>query len=193
MNILIFDTETTGLPIWKEPSDHPDQPHVVDIACDLFAGPENLIDRFDAIINPGVEIPTEASDVHGITTDLARDEGIDPGEALTRFLDMVGKADLIVGHNISFDIRMMRIMAARLRGEKWENPLPIFCTMRKSTNHCRILKAKPRFSEDWKMPKLTEAYTHFFGEELADAHRARPDTDAAARIYFHLMSMEKSS
>lgn len=34
---LVFDTETTGLPIWKEPSDHPDQPHVVDIAWTLFA------------------------------------------------------------------------------------------------------------------------------------------------------------
>jgi DNA polymerase III subunit epsilon len=193
MNILIFDTETTGLPLFREPSDHPDQPHVVDIACDLFAGPGDLLDRFDAIINPGVDIPAEASDVHGITTERARDEGIDPDEALGRFFDLAARADLIVGHNISFDIRMMRIMSARLRGEKWENPLPTFCTMRKSTNHCQILKAKPRFSEDWKSPKLVEAYQHFFGEDLADAHRARPDADAAGRIYFHLMSMEKAA
>lgn len=192
MNILIFDTETTGLPIWKEPSDHPDQPHVVDIACDLFDGDE-LVDRYDAIINPGVEIPAEVSDIHGITTDLARDEGVDPADALDRFLGLVGRADLVVGHNISFDIRMMRIMAARLLGEKWDNPLPTFCTMRKSTNHCQILKAKPRFSEDWKTPKLSEAYQHFFGEQFEDAHRARPDADAAGRIYFHLMSMEKAA
>lgn len=193
MNILIFDTETTGLPIWKEPSDHPDQPHVVDIACDLFAGPGELIDRYDAIINPGIEIPTVVSDIHGITTDLARDEGVAEDVALARFMDMVRRADLIVGHNISFDIRMMRIMAARLTGDKWENPLPTFCTMRKSTNHCQLEKAKPRFSGDWKAPKLSEAYQHFFGEELANAHRARPDADAAGRIYFHLMSMEKSA
>ena len=27
MTILFFDTETTGLPLWREPSDHPDQPN----------------------------------------------------------------------------------------------------------------------------------------------------------------------
>ena len=55
MITLLFDTETTGLPIWKEPSDSPDQPHIVDIACDLWdTETKERIDTFDAIINPGV-------------------------------------------------------------------------------------------------------------------------------------------
>ena len=32
MRLLMFDTETTGLPLWKDPSDHPDQPHLVQLA-----------------------------------------------------------------------------------------------------------------------------------------------------------------
>lgn len=190
MNVLIFDTETTGLPIWREPSDHPDQPYVVDIACDLWGGPDLLIDSYDAIINPGVEIPADVAEIHGITTERAIAEGIAMADALDRFMALVGQADLIVGHNVSFDIRMMRIEAARHRGEKWDNPLPTFCTMRKSTNHCQILSSKPRHQNDWKWPNLGEAIRHFFDEELEDAHRARPDVDASRRIYFHLMAME---
>lgn len=189
---LVMDTETTGLPIWKEPSDHPDQPHVVDIAWTLYTADGSEADRFDAIINPGpdVIIPDELAAMHGITTERARDEGIAPLEVFERFADVIGQAEQVVGHNVSFDLRMMRIMGARLTGEKWETNLPIFCTMRQSTNHCRILKAKPRTDNDWKWPNLTEAVRHFFDEDHSNAHRARPDCDAAARIFFHLKAME---
>lgn len=189
---LVFDTETTGLPLWKEPSDHPDQPHVVDIACSLFDQDQNEIERFDAIINPGVEIPDDMAAIHGITTEIAREQGIDPAEAFDRFAGMIGRAGLVIGHNVSFDIRMMRILAARTTGEKWDNPHAAFCTMRKSTNHCKIVGPRARHPEDWKWPTLSEAVNHFFNEEHGDAHRARPDCDASARIFFHLKNMELS-
>ena len=99
---------------------------------------------------------------------------------------MVEKAGLIVGHNVSFDLRMIRILGARLTGDKWASQLPTACTMRSTTNIVRILKRNPRTANDWKWPTLAEAYRHFFGEDLADAHRARPDADASARIFFHL-------
>lgn len=183
---LVFDTETTGLPLFKEPSDHPDQPHVVDIACSLFDETGLEVERFDAIINPGVEIPEEVARLHGITTEIAREEGIAPDEAFDAFLSLVGRATTVVGHNVSFDLRMMRIMGARVTGEKWENDLPSFCTMKRTTNVCKILKREPRCHNDWKWPSLAEAVRHFFNEEHADAHRARPDCDASARIFFHL-------
>lgn len=183
---LVFDTETTGLPVWKEPSDHPDQPHVVDIAWTLFDLDRNEIERFDAIVNPGVEIPDEVAAIHGITTEIAQTKGIEPMAMLDRFLDVIQRTEIVIGHNVSFDVRMMRILAARVTGEKWDNPHATFCTMRASTKHCCILKPKPRFSEDYKFPRLGEAVKHFFDEDFEDAHRARPDCDAAARIFFHL-------
>lgn len=183
---LVFDTETSGLPLWSEPSDHPGQPHVVDLACSLYDAAGVEIERYDTIINPGVEIPDDVAQIHGITTDMARQLGVAPADALRNFLGMVRSAVVIVGHNVSFDIRMMRIMAARELGEKLDCPLPEFCTMRRTTNLVKVLKAKPRFSEDWKWPNLSEATQHFFNEPHVDAHRARPDCDAAARIFFHL-------
>lgn len=36
MSLLCFwDTETQFLPLWKEPSEHPDQPHIVELAAVL--------------------------------------------------------------------------------------------------------------------------------------------------------------
>lgn len=186
MNTLVFDSETTGLPLWNDPSDDPRQPHIVDLACSLFDPYGVEIDSFDTIVNPGIEIPEDVARIHGITTEIARAKGISPAAALHGFLDLASRAGLIVGHNVSFDIRMIRILAARVTGEKWDNPLPTFCTMRRTTNMVRILKANPRTSNDWKWPNLSEAVRHFFGEDHSNAHRARADCDAAARIYFHL-------
>lgn len=189
MRILFFDTETTGLPLWREPSDDPRQPHVVEIACELWndgvAG-----GAFHAIVNPGVPIPDEVAAIHGITTEIAAAQGVEPVLALDAFLDLLAEADLLCGHNVSFDVRLMRIMAARHRGEKWDNPLPTFCTMRKTTDICRILSERPRHAEDWKWPRLTEAYRHFFGEEMDGAHSAATDCAGSRRIYFHLISLE---
>lgn len=187
---LVFDTETTGLPLWKDPSDDPRQPHIVDIACTLFDGTGLEIDRFDAIVNPGVPIPDEVAAIHGITTEVCREHGCEPSHALEQFLALVDRATLLVGHNVSFDIRMVRILAARVTGEKWDAPHPSFCTMRRTINLCKILKQQPRRHNDWKWPSLIEATKHFFGEDHPGAHRARADCDAAARIFFHLREKE---
>lgn len=182
---LVFDTETSGLPLFDQPSDDPAQPHVVDIAISLFDRTGLEIDRFDAIVNPGVPIPPEVAAIHGITTEICEAEGIPPPLAWQRFIEMVAQAEVLVGHNVSFDIRMMRIMAARVTGQKWDNPKPTFCTMHRSTRHCRIPSPRARHEHDFKWPRLTEAVKHFFGEDMVDSHRARPDCDAAARIFFH--------
>lgn len=189
MRVLFFDTETTGLPLWKEPSDHPDQPHVVDLSCELW-NDETLAEEFDCLINPGVPIPPELTEIHGISDEMVQADGIAPVDAWDRFKALVGKADLLCGHNVSFDIRMMRILSARHLGLKWEPMQPTFCTMRKSTNICQIPSRNQRYEQDWKWPNLSEAIRFFFDEEHSDAHRAKPDVVAARRIFFHLKNME---
>jgi DNA polymerase III subunit epsilon len=189
MRVLFFDTETTGLPLWKEPSDHPDQPHVIDISCELWDDEtETMLDGLNAIVNIGVPIPADMTAIHGITDEMAAN-GQAPADVLADFLDLVKQADVIVGHNVSFDIRMMRIMAARVTGEKWEPMQPTFCTMRKSTNLVKAVKPSAKRPDDYKWPNLTETVRHFFDEEHASAHRAAPDCAAARRVYFELMKI----
>lgn len=183
---LVFDTETTGLPLWKDPSDDPRQPHIVDLACSLFDEAGLEVGRYDTIINPGVPIPDEVARIHGITDEIAQEHGVEPAEAFNNFLPLLDRASVIIGHNVSFDIRLTRILGARVTGEKWECNVPTFCTMRKTTNICKVLGPKSRHPQDWKWPTLIEATRHFFGEDHANAHRARADCDASARIFFHL-------
>ena len=77
--IYTFDTETTGLPQFKLPSDDPSQPHLVDVAALLYDEDATLIDSFEAIIRPdGWVIPDEVAAIHGITTEMAMDLGIPP-------------------------------------------------------------------------------------------------------------------
>jgi len=78
-NILFFtDAETTGLPIWKEPSEDERQPHIVQLAGLLVnEDTQRVIQSIDVIIKPdGWVIPSEAIEIHGITNHLAENVGI---------------------------------------------------------------------------------------------------------------------
>lgn len=191
---LIFDTETTGLPLWNDPSDDPRQPHIVDIACSLFDRTGMEIERYDAIINPGCEIPEEVARIHGITTEIARAEGVEPAEAFDNFCAMIGKAEIISAYNASFDLRMVRIMGARVTGAKWECQTGKFDIAGAATIRCKLPPTermiRAGFGNKFKKPNLAEAYETLFGETFENAHRARPDCDAAARLFFHLRERE---
>lgn len=88
MNILAYDTETTGIPDWKQPSESEHQPHLVEICGLLYdAETQELIDSYHAIIKPdGWTIPQEVVDVHGITNERATEEGVPEAEAVSAFL-----------------------------------------------------------------------------------------------------------
>ena len=178
--ILVFDTETTGLPLFTEPSDDPRQPHIVQIAAELCSSDGVVLETYEAVVNPGIPIPPEVSAIHGITDEIAQ-SGIAEHEMLSDFFALVDRADLVVGHNVSFDLRMIRIQSARVFGEKWECPKPTFCTCTEAKD---IVKSPAKTRGKFKKPNLTETVKHFFGEDLADAHTAMADTTACRRIYF---------
>lgn len=190
--ICVFDTETTGFPNWKIPSDDPSQPHIVDICALLYTPRGELVDSFEAMIRPdGWTIPNEVSVIHGITTEMALEQGISEVEALGGFLRIYMQAGLRVAHNCSFDDRILRIAIMRFVGKVAADAFkaePSYCTATNSKPLCRLpptekMKAT-NFKNSFKTPTVAEALLHFTGEELVGGHRARPDTEACARIYF---------
>lgn len=190
--ILFFDTETTGFPHKSKPVDHPDQPHIVQLAAALTEDDGRVVSSFNFIIDPGVEhgvrIPSAAAAIHGIDEERCWRHGVHPIDALSMFDVMYTRADKMVGHNVDFDIEMMLTAFNRHKAEWGWFDRPVldrFCTMRQSTDICCI--PSPRGGNKW--PKLGEAYQHFFGEELTGAHDAMVDLMACKRVYFHLKSI----
>lgn len=189
--ILFFDTETTGFAHKSKPIDHPDQPHVVQLAAALTEDDGKVVSGFNFIIDPGVcngvRIPSAVAAIHGIDEEKAWRFGRHPIDVLTMFDALYPHADTIVGHNVDFDIEMMLISFGRHKADWQWNAGPIadkFCTMRESTDICKL--PSPRGGYKW--PKLGEAYLHFFGRELVGAHDAMVDLDACKQIYFALKS-----
>lgn len=193
MNLLTpYDTETTGLPLFREPSDDPRQPHLVDICILAYDANGALVDSFEAMVRPdGWVIPNEVTAIHGITNEMAMDLGISEAEALDGFMAIHDRAGLRIAHNIAFDDRIMRIALSRYRGKEAADAFkatPGYCTCQSSKN---IVKCPPTpkmiaagFGKAFKVPTVAEALLHFTGEELVGGHRARPDTEACARVYF---------
>jgi DNA polymerase III epsilon subunit-like protein len=58
--------------------------------------------------------------------------------------------------------------------------------MHAATPVCKILHAKPRHDQDYKWPKLSEAYRYFFGRALEGAHDALVDVKACRDVYFEM-------
>lgn len=177
----VFDTESTGLPDWKNPSEAGHQPHIVEIASLLCDAEGNVIDRYQAIVRPaGWEITPENSAIHGITHEQAMDEGIPEIEALDGFLALHARAGIRVAHNATFDDRIIRIAMSRYHSKEladsFKDNTEKFCTCYSSRGPVGL----------GKLPTLAEAYKHFTGEDLVEAHRAMPDALACARVYFAL-------
>ena len=181
---LFFDTETTGLPLkgqYSNPS-HPSTPKLVELAACLFNDEGVEQDSFVSIIKPyGFDIPIEASNVHGITTERANVEGVDLKTSFEAFLDLVERSIALVAHNALYDKLILdRVMIDLNYSGSFLIGKPLICTKELTTPVCRI----PGFRGQFKWPTLQEAHLHFFGEEFASAHSALADVQACARIFF---------
>ena len=199
---LFYDTETQHLPLFSEPSEDPRQPHIVQwgaILVDMDTREE--LETLDVLVKPdGWVIPDETIAIHGITNERAHAEGIPAIEALDRFMALWTTNDQVVrvGFNEPFDARMVRIALFRhvnqAAADNWKSGL-FHDVMKVVTPMCKLppteaMKRAGR-GRQFKQPKLTEAYEHFFGEPLVGAHGALADARATLRIHFHLVDQKQ--
>ena len=107
---LIFDTETTGLPkSWNAPiTDTDNWPRCIQIAWQLHDNMGNVLEHNNFLLQPdGFNIPYDAEQIHGISTDLAQEQGIPLKECLILFNEVLEKTTFIVGQNVTFDLNIM--------------------------------------------------------------------------------------
>ena len=182
--ILFFDTETTGLPKnWKAPvTDLDNWPRLVQLAYLVYDFDGNLIHSCNEIIKPdGFTIPTEASNVHGITTEMASQRGSDINDVFELFLIHLKRSKMIVAHNMAFDEKIIGSELIRLGYENVIVAKEKICTMLKTVDLCKI-----EGPYGYKWPKLDELYRFLFNSDFEGAHDALADIQATAKCFWEL-------
>ena len=182
--LFFFDTETTGLPSdYNAPINNSHNwPRLVQISWILTEENANIISQKNFIIKPnGFVIPKASSDIHRITTEKAVKEGLDLSIVLGLFDNDLKQADIIIGHNIDFDIKVVRAEMYRLKREDNLVGKNSICTMKSTTDFCKI-----QGEYGYKFPKLQELYTKLFGHGFEEAHNSQADIIATMQCYFEL-------
>lgn len=189
-NILFFDTETTGL-IKKglhAVYDAELYPHIVQLSW-AYNGKE-----CDYIIRPdGWTIPTEATAVHQISTERALKVGRPFKEAFKKFYADLESANMIVAHNISFDILMLVSDVSRLIKDQY-----------RALEFYKFINSKKRVDTmmetiDFvgacfpdgtvgKYPRLEELYYKLFDSSF-NAHNSMDDVRALKKCFYELKNI----
>ena len=191
---LIFDTETTGLPKnWNAPyTDTDNWPRCIQIAWQLHDAMGNLVEAQDYLIKPeGFNIPYDAEKIHGISTELAEQDGVPLAEVLEKFNIAMSKTKFIVGQNVGFDLNIMGAEFHRLGVVNPLQELPVLDTCTEDTALlCQIPGGR---GGKFKLPTLTELHQHLFGEPFGEAHNATADVEATTRCFLELIRRKQYS
>jgi DNA polymerase-3 subunit alpha len=184
---LIFDTETTGLPLnYNAPvTDTENWPRLVQLAWEFHDKTGNLLYNKCYIIKPeGYTIPQAAEKVHGISTEKALAEGVALNNVLDEFANDLIPVSLIIGHNVSFDLSILGAEFFRTGISSKLNEINWFCTKEESTEYCALPGGK---GGKYKWPTLSELHEKLFAEKFSEAHNAAADVAATARCFFELL------
>jgi DNA polymerase-3 subunit epsilon len=169
--LLAFDVETTSVDV--------ETARIVQ-AAQVYVGGGQPTDSTVLLINPGVPIPEEATTVHGITDEMAR-EGLDAPTAMDELAHMIDLAISdgvpIVAYNARYDLTILDRELRRhgLLVPRWEDARVV-------DPHV-IDKWLHRFRRGSR--KLVDVCAHY-GVELDGAHDAGADALAAARLAYVL-------
>ncbi|GAA1352460.1 3'-5' exonuclease [Falsarthrobacter nasiphocae] len=162
-----FDLETTGR--------DPRTALVVTAALIIVNGRGEELQRREWLVDPGVEIPQQASDVHGITTAKARAEGIPAAQAIAEIsqaLDELVEAELpLVAFNGAYDFTVMAHERQR-HGITGRAPRPVIDPFILQKHVDKYRKGK----------KTLTALCESYGISLENAHTAADDALAAVHL-----------
>lgn len=165
--ILFIDTETTGFPHkdWRY-CPH----HIVEFGWILTDSNCVVLEEYYSCVQPrgyNIEKYKRSFAKHKIKQSEAR-RGQSIKVILNKFLDVVEKCSIIVGHNVSFDLRM-------IQNELNKNGITA------------IIEREIRDTYKMSRLSLSNLYEKLFGETF-DGHRVKEDIVATKKCYEKLIN-----
>lgn len=183
---IFFDTETSGLPLkYNTPSSDVDNwPRLVQLSWITTDENGSIIKKRDYIIKPvGFSIPASAAKVHGITTEWAYINGVPLKTATDEFISDFESAKFVVGHNITFDKKIVGAELIRMGRKDIMDSKTSYCTMLSSVDYCKLPGSS---CGKYKYPKLQELHYELFGYEFENAHNSLADVEATYNCFWEL-------
>lgn len=206
MRFLVFDTETTGLPKTKFIS--PDTlelwPYIVQFSYVIYDSSLNdIVEAKDYVIKlpESILISEESSKIHGITNKLSFTEGVSINYVINEFFCHLKGVNILIGHNIEFDINMLKIELLRIinsnvsdnqnKSYKYNlhyltNFKNICCTLKESVEFCNIQSINKFGKPYLKYPKLSELHEKLFSKSPNNLHNSFNDILVTLRCFMKL-------
>ena len=202
-NILIFDTETTGL-LPKTPTDP--NPYLTQLSFAIYDLDQQLVkSKFNVYIQlpPNIVVPKIVTQITGITTEICQTQGIPIQEALGVLFHATTLCDCIIAHNISFDMAIINIEVQRnlpTLEKRYPQIADIFnsnrlayygiqtdCTMKMTVDQCAIYRTTDKNYTYKKYPKLIETYEFIFKKSAPEnLHNSMIDVLVCLRCYLKI-------
>jgi len=168
--VLGFDFETTGIDRFN------DVP-VSYALVTVVAG--EIVTTESGLIDPGRDIPEAAAEVHGISTERARSEGMPLGQAVARVADALLAASRrgvpLVGMKLDYDLTMLDTQCANLLGQGlvargWCGPVLDVVVV-------------DRHLDSYRPGRRTlSALCELYGIDIGHAHDASADAIASVKV-----------
>lgn len=195
--IIVFDTETTGF----SPKDN----EIVQLSYILYDTQNQKViystRQGDDIVRINGKIPQRTTEVHGIKQKMTLNK-LPIKDHIDKFIGYCSQAGRFVGHNISFDIKMIvgqihKILPTLSPEEKnkynlflskfqmvgKDLPDTAFCTMEESKGIC----AQLRRTNKLKKEKLMEVHKLLFNQDVGgQLHNALVDISVTLRVFLKL-------
>jgi hypothetical protein len=211
MKILVFDTETSGLPpkfVRSLTMDNANVfPYIVQFSYMIYNTETNKIEKIqDSIIKiPSfIDISQDSVNIHGITKEMCNTKGIDIMSLLYKFEEDVNNCNLVIGHNIEFDLKMIyselyrRVLESKeTEQEYWKfyKKLASYskkfdCSMKRGKKLCNLKTISMTGREYIKYPTLSELHENLFGYVPKNLHNSLNDCIVSLRCYYKLKYKE---
>lgn len=190
-NIMIIDTETTGLPnmlgfdSYYNPSlvEKYDSSRMIELGYVIYDNKQRLIKEYSSLVKPD-RFTINNSEIHGITQEDAERDGKSIINVLNDLSKDLTDVHLIVAHNVNFDINIILSECYRSGHNnlvKKIKSINTYCTAKAS----RCIYGKHL--------KLIDLYEKLHGKDINQEHRALSDAKYCSECYFSLNNLSSSS
>jgi len=164
----VFDLETTGVDV--------ETSRIVSAHVGVIDSEGVVVERWDWLADPGIDIPVQASAVHGITTERARAEGRPSVDVVNEILQalrgLFARGLAVTAYNAPYDFTLLNREARRHGLSPLDSPAPVIDPLVLDKVVDRYRRGK----------RTLEAAAVVYGVDLTDAHDAGSDAIAAGRV-----------